>query len=398
MKIAVVGGGPSGLFTAAMVKKRRPEWSVTVIEQNAADNTFGFGVVLADTGLQRLRDGDADIVDRLVDRMVFRDRQMQIVGHTPFEVRRPRTGGAIARLDLLAVLQDAATAAGVDVRFGTRINHPDELANHGLGDADVVVGADGINSVVRTAFAEGFGTTRSYLGNHFAWYGTDRAFDCPHLVFRKHGPGGFVAHYYPYTDHASTFVAECDHRAWVGCGMDRMTEDERTAFFREIFADVLEGHTLLSNNTTYRQFPVIRNRTWNVGRYVLIGDAHTSAHFSIGSGTRIAMEDSVDLATALAAPGDADVATRIANFVEKRGPQKAKLIGASERSYTWYERVGEWLDAYTPAEFIYAFMTRTGRVDDARLAKDFPELFAKIGSHADAVERATQALAAGKAA
>lgn len=376
MKVAIVGGGPSGLFCATLIRQRRPQWPVTVIEQNAAGATFGFGVVLADTGLNRLRQAAPGVIDRLIERMVFTDRQAIVTRDQPVVVKRPRTGGAIARLDLLAILQEAARAAGVDVRFGERIADPAAL------DADVVIGADGINSTVRQHFAAAFGTTRTLLTNRFAWYGTTKVFANPALVFRKLGRGGIVAHYYPYSPTASTFVGEIDEIAWNEHGMDAMSDEQRKALVESVFAPELDGHPLISanvvSNSVWRQFPVIRNRVWSVERNVLIGDAHASAHFSIGSGTRIAMEDAVDLAEALTAFEPADVPARLAEFAARRGPQKAKLIDASERSYLWYERIAEWIDRYDPRDFVYAFMTRTGRVDDARLAADFPELFAYL--------------------
>jgi 2-polyprenyl-6-methoxyphenol hydroxylase-like FAD-dependent oxidoreductase len=158
-----------------------------------------------------------------------------------------------------------------------------------------------------------------------------------------------------------------------------MTGDECKTLFEEVFARELDGHALISNNSNWRQFPVVRNRQWFVGRSVLLGDAQASAHFSIGSGTRIAMEDSIALAEALTGAADGTpVATLLRAFADTRGPEKTKLIGASERSYLWYERIGEWIDRYTPHEFIYAFMTRTGRMNDARLAAQYPELFQLI--------------------
>lgn len=379
MKIAVVGGGPSGLYCSMLVKKRRPDWQVSVIEQNAADATFGFGVVLGDAGLAQIRAADADVHARLVAKMTFNGRQTIVQRETPVLIKHPANGGAIARIDLLKVLQSTAAETGVDIRYGTRIEHPDELARHGLADAAVVIGADGVNSVVRTAFEQAFGTTRSTLTNHFAWYGTAKVFSTSALVFRRHKGGAFVAHYYPYCATGSTFVAECDHATWNALGIDRMSGDECRALFEQVFAPELDGHALISNNSSWRQFPVVRNSSWVAGRHVLLGDAQTSAHFSIGSGTRIAMEDAIALADALTSgPDNAPAAERLARFAAARGPQKDKLIGASERSYLWYERIGEWIDKYTPHEFIYAFMTRTGRMNDARLARLYPELFELI--------------------
>jgi 2-polyprenyl-6-methoxyphenol hydroxylase-like FAD-dependent oxidoreductase len=377
LKIAVVGGGPAGLYCATLIKKRRPDWPIVVLEQNAADATFGFGVVLADTGLNRLQAADTETHDRLVARMIFSERQAIVHGETPIFVKKPRTGGAITRLDLLEILQEAALSSGVAVRYGARLAHPAELERHGLADADVVIGADGINSIVRGAFESELGTTRSFLTNHFAWYGTDKVFDGPALVFRKFRGGAFVAHYYPYSSTRSTFVAECDDATWKHLGMEHMSDGERRALFEQIYAAELDSRSLISNNSSWRQFPVVRNKTWSCGKYVLLGDAHASAHFSIGSGTRIAMEDAIDLAECLIAE-EASVVERLERFAAVRGPEKAKLIAASEKSYTWYEHMGQWMDRYSPHEFVYAFMTRTGRLDDRRLAAQYPELVAEI--------------------
>jgi len=377
MKIAVVGGGPSGLYFAMLVRKRRPDWSVVVLEQNAPDATFGFGVVLADTGLNNLRAADHASVDALTARMTFTDRQVITVNQTAIVVDRPAKGGAIRRIDLLQALQDAAIAAGVEVRSGVRVDSVAALDGLGMGDADLIVGADGVNSIVRGGNEQAFGTRRSQLTNRFAWFGVGKAFTNPALVFRKHDGGYFVAHYYPYTSQLSTFVAECDEATWKRFDMEAMSLEQRKALFEEIFAPELEGFPLLSNNSLWRQFPVIRNDRWTAGRVVLIGDAQTSAHFSIGSGTRIAIEDSIALAHAVCEV-EGSVAQKLDAFVTARRPEKDKLISASERSYNWYEEIGRWMEEYTPHEFVYRFMTRTGRVSDERLASSFPNLYAQL--------------------
>jgi 2-polyprenyl-6-methoxyphenol hydroxylase-like FAD-dependent oxidoreductase len=377
MKIAIVGGGPSGLYLSLLVRRRRPDWDVQVVEQNRPDATFGFGVVLADTGLAQLRQADAASHDAMVAAMRFNHSQTIVHREVPIPIQRNVQGGAIERLTLLNILLRQCDDAGVVLHHGRRIEHPDALAGLGLGDADVVVGADGINSVVRQAFAPAFGTTQQLLSNRFAWYGTERVFESPALVFRRHEGGHFVAHYYPYSATMSTFVAECDDATWHRSGLDVMSDGERQAVFERLFAPELKGLPLISNKSTWRQFPVIRNAHWHHGRHVLIGDALTSAHFSIGSGTRIAMTDAIALADALASHG-ADVPAALAAYEAAHRPQKQKLIDASERSYTWYERIGEWMERYGPEEFVYRFMTRTGRVDDRRLREQFPALMARL--------------------
>ena len=382
MRLAVIGGGPSGLYLAILVKRRQPLANVLVLEQNGADSTFGFGVVLADSGLHRLQAADEQVYQDLIARMTFNGMQTIQVHETPIELIHPAKGGAIARIELLRVLQKTAHELGVDVRHGVRIEHPDALEQLGWGDADVVVGADGVNSVVRTAHEQAFGATRASLSNHFAWFGTGKVFERSALVFRQWQGGAFVAHYYAYCDSGSTFVAECDHATWERLGMEGMSDAQRQALCEAIFAPELQGHRLISNHSNWRQFPLIQTQKWHVGKYVLIGDAQTSAHFSIGSGTRIAMEDAIALADALtASPASGENAPtplqRLERFAQVRGPDKEKLLDASRRSYTWYEHMGQWMQQYTPHEFVHAFMTRTGRMSDQRLAQQYPALYAQ---------------------
>jgi 2-polyprenyl-6-methoxyphenol hydroxylase-like FAD-dependent oxidoreductase len=178
----------------------------------------------------------------------------------------------------------------------------------------------------------------------------------------------------------STFVAECDDATWERLALGQMTEGQRQALMEEIFAPELEGAPLISGNArvVWRQFPVIRNAHWTHGRHVLVGDALASAHFSIGSGTRIAMNDAIALAEALLAC-NGDAGAGLAAYERTHRPSKQKLIGASERSYLWYERMGQWMDTYSPEEFVYQFMTRTGRVNDERLREQYPELMVRLG-------------------
>jgi 2-polyprenyl-6-methoxyphenol hydroxylase-like FAD-dependent oxidoreductase len=384
MKVAIVGGGPSGLYLGLLLKRKQPDWQVDVIEQNQADATFGFGVVLADTGMLQLQEADERSYQALCEAMHYNDRQIIVQREEPIEVKLNVKGGAIPRLSLLQILQREADAAGVRIHFGSRIETTLDLASFGLDDADVVVGADGINSVLRRQYPDSFGTTQRSLSNHFAWYGTKRVFDAPALVFREFNGGHFVAHYYAYSDEMSTFVAECDDATWHRLDLGAMSDDDRQHLFEKIFAPELGGLPLISNKSVWRQFPVIRNARWIAGRHVLIGDALASAHFSIGSGTRIAMTDAIALARALLACGD-DAARGLAVFEENHKPQKNKLIDASERSYMWYEDIAKWMNSYTPEEFVYQFMTRTGRIDDARLRSEFPELVQRLAGNAGAL-------------
>jgi 2-polyprenyl-6-methoxyphenol hydroxylase-like FAD-dependent oxidoreductase len=377
VKIAIIGGGPSGLYLGLLLKRQQPDWQIDVIEQNQANDTFGFGVVLADTGLAQLQEADEASHAALCAAMHYNDRQNIVHKEKPISYQLHVRGGAIARLALLKILGSEAEKAGVRILYGKRLETVDGLAELNLEAANVVVGADGVNSVVRRQFAGQFGTTQYNLTNHFAWYGTKKIFDCPALVFRKHRGGHFVAHYYSYSDGMSTFVAECDDATWQTLGLGSLSDDQRRKLFEEIYAPELGAYPLLSNNSLWRQFPVIRNKHWSYGRHVLIGDALASAHFSIGSGTRIAMGDSIALARALLASDD-DVLAGLADFEAKHRDQKAKLVDASEQSFKWYERIADWMEQYGPEEFVYRFMIRTGRVDDARLRAEFPQLMSRL--------------------
>jgi 2-polyprenyl-6-methoxyphenol hydroxylase-like FAD-dependent oxidoreductase len=374
MKVAIIGGGPSGLFLSILLKERMSEVDIDVFEQNPEDATFGFGVVLADTGLSNLRSASPVVVDRLAKVMRFNDQHSIVCHEHPIVMKKPGAGGgAIPRISLLSVLQQRADELGVRVTYNQRIADFDAI------DADLVVGADGIGSQLRSANEAAFGTTRRTLTNHFAWFGVAKPFASPALVFRKYEGGYFVAHYYPYSDSMSTFVAECDHQTWVDFGMEAMSAEGRQALFEIVFAPELAGHGLVSNNSIWRQFPVILNANWHVGQQVLIGDALTSAHFSIGSGTRIAMEDAMALADAIVAHPD-DVPAALEQYEAVRKPEKAKLVRASEASYNWYERIREWMELPTPHEFLFRFMTRTGRVDAERLRAQFPALMAELAA------------------
>ena len=378
MKIAIVGGGPAGLYLSILLKRRHPQWPITVLEQNPAHATFGFGVVLASNGLERLRAADASTYDQLVGKMTFTTHQRITHREQALAIARPgKGGGAIARIDLLNILQRQAAEAGVRIEYGVRVDGPEARARWRLDEADLVVGADGVNSAIRAGLQAQFGTSQSSLSNHFAWYGVDKAFASAALVFREYRQGAFVAHYYPYAADKSTFVAECDHATWMRLGMDAMDDEQRQRLFETVFAPELGGKPLVSNHSSWRQFPVITNREWFVDNYVLLGDAQTSAHFSIGSGTRIAMDDAIALANALVdeAPGDRrGVRQRLGQFAAARQPEKDKLINASRQSYLWYERMGEWMRKYSTAEFVHAYMKRTGRMSDERLWRDYPQM------------------------
>jgi 2-polyprenyl-6-methoxyphenol hydroxylase-like FAD-dependent oxidoreductase len=367
MRIEVIGGGPAGLYFARLVGLHTPQHTVVVFEQNAPDATFGFGIGLGGKARDLIHRVDPQVHDRIAAAMVFANQQRIHLNGADIVLDYSGKGGAIGRLEMLHILQQACAEVGVEVRHNTRIEDLGAFAGY-----DLVVGADGVNSVVRRLHGDAFGTAIYHLTNHFSWYGVARAMRPGSLVFRTTPAGRFVGHYYPYAPAMSTFVAECDAATWNGAGLDRMTDDERKSYMERVFAPELAGDRLIDNRSIWRNFPVVTNRNWYVGNTVLIGDALLSAHFSIGSGTRLSMDDAMALFEAIRAGGG--VAECLSRYVKLRQPIRENFRIAAERSFNWYERLAEIMDQ-APIDFVHDFLTRTGRIDANRLAEYAPGFF-----------------------
>jgi 2-polyprenyl-6-methoxyphenol hydroxylase-like FAD-dependent oxidoreductase len=373
MRIVVVGAGPSGLYFSLLAKKQFPSASVQVYEQNPRGATYGFGVVLADRGLNRIRAAHAELHRALVAAsFVSRHR---IISHPDesFFVEGGGYGGAIARLRLLEILEGFCEKDGISIEYQTHVRDTDAYAA-----ADLIVGADGVNSEVRHRDEDEFGTSSFTLTNRVAWYGTAHHFPYPLLSFKRNDFGHFVTAAYACSEQMSTFVAECDEATFFSAGLDRMSEDEQRLFTEKVFADELKGQRLISNKSAYRQLQVVRNREWHVGNRVLIGDALQSAHPSIGSGTRIAMEDSIALAKALV-EYPCDIRAAQMAFRLSREPVKNKLLRAAEKSTEWYETFARKMDALGAVDFVFDFLIRTGRVGPERLAVEHPLFMSRYG-------------------
>jgi 2-polyprenyl-6-methoxyphenol hydroxylase-like FAD-dependent oxidoreductase len=368
VRIAVIGGGPGGLYFSYLWKKRHPDAQIDLFEQNAADATWGFGVVFSEQALEFLRADDPDTVDAIAPRM---ESWSNITLHLRGEsVEIDGVGfSSIGRLDLLGILQARAASVGVAARFETPVASVDELAGY-----DLIVAADGLNSQVRRAWEGDFGTSLSYSANKFAWYGTTRRFGTLSQTFVETGLGAFNAHHYRYSPGMSTFLVECDLPTWQAYGFADKTVDESTAICQQVFAATLDGHGLMSNKSVWRNFPWIWNERWSFRNIVLIGDALHSAHFSIGSGTRLAIEDAIALTKALEA--ERDVAVALARYQSERQPIVKKLVTAARTSADWYAKFPEHMKLDL-MDFAYSYITRSGRIDAARLRTMSPAFMAR---------------------
>lgn len=368
MRIAVIGGGPGGLYFAYLWKRRHPDAEIDLFEQNPAGATWGFGVVFSEQALEFLRADDPDTVDAIAPRMEsWKNITLDLRGES---VAIDGVGfSSIGRLELLRILQARVHAVGVTPRYDTMVPSLDQLSGY-----DLIVAADGLNSLVRRGFEGDFGTSLSYSANKFAWYGTTKRFETLSQTFVKTELGAFNAHHYRYSPDMSTFLVECDLATWQAYGFADKTVDESKAICEQVFAATLDGHPLISNKSVWRNFPWIWNERWSFQNMVLIGDALHSAHFSIGSGTRLAIEDAIALTKALEAEGD--IAAGLARYQSERQPIVKKLVTAARTSADWYEKFPEHMKLNL-MDFAYSYITRSGRIDDARLRAMSPAFMAR---------------------
>jgi salicyloyl-CoA 5-hydroxylase len=373
MRIAVLGAGPGGLFAATLAKAADPSREVTVFERNRAEDTFGFGVVFSDATLAGIHDADPVLRTALTEHGVHWD---------PIEVRlhgeRLRCGGngmaAVERRTLLSLMQQGARDAGVDVRFSTEAQPDDLLA----GGYDLVVAADGANSGLRERFADRFGPSVETATAKFVWFGTTYPFDGLTFVHERGPHGVFAVHGYPIGNGVSTFIVETDEESWRAAGLDEFdvtqppgaSDEKSRAYLERLFADQVDGHPLLVNNSRWGNFRTRRARRWHHRAggtaIALLGDAAHTAHFSVGSGTKMAMEDAVALIAALDEhPADVDAA--LAEYEAVRQPQVAKIQDSARPSLAWWEHFGRSYDALPPWQFAYHFLTRA--LTDRRLRR-----------------------------
>ena len=379
MRIAVVGGGPGGLYFSILMRKVRPDWEVCVFERNRPGDAFGFGVVFSDETLSVFEHADPETYWAITERFA---RWTDIDIHYRGSVTRSGGHGfsALGRRELLGMLQERALGLGTEIRFETEAPALSEL-----DWADVVVAADGASSAIRTALDSDFAPTLDRRFCRYMWLGTDLVFDAFKFFVVETPEGVFQAHAYPYDDRMSTFIVECNERVWRDAGLDSLapgplppgvSDAASIERCRELFADALEGHELVANNSKWIDFVTVRNRSWRAGNVVLLGDAAHTAHFSIGSGTKLAMEDAVALAWALRSHGD-DVECALGSYEEERRPIVESTQRAAQASLEWFEGLGRYV-RQERLQFAFNLLTRSRRVTYDNLRLRDPEFVAEV--------------------
>lgn len=366
MKIACVGGGPAGLYVAISMKLRDPSHQIELFERNPEGVTFGWGVVFSDQTVDNLLANDAVSGRVIADEFAhWDDIDVRIHGQTV------RSGGhgfiGIGRKRLLEILTARARELGVILHFERECS-PDLDA---WSDYDLVIAADGINSRIREAHADRFGVDVQERANRFVWLGTPKTFDAFTFAFEKIEAGWIWAHAYRFADDCSTFIVECSEQTWAKAGFDRMSQEETIAECERIFARQLDGAPLISNASHLRgsaawlKFRRIICQRWDYDKFILLGDAAHTAHFSIGSGTKLALEDAIKLAKVLNRPG-IDRATALAEYQAERNLEVLKLQNSARNSTEWFETVERYLD-FEPWQFAYSLMTRSQRISHENL-------------------------------
>ena len=353
MKVTVIGGGPGGLYFALLAKKAWPRWDISVYERNRPDDTFGFGVVFSDQTLDSFKAYDLVTYERIRRRFAYwGDVDVVYKGQTL------RSGGngfcGCSRVALLNSLQDRGRELGVHMRFQREVQSLEEFP-----DSDLIVVADGINSRIREKYKEHFQPSVDLRPNKFTWLGSTRPLDAFKYFFRETPQGIVLAHCYQYEANRSTWVIEMNHETWSNFGLDKLDEQQMLPVLEQVFAEELDGHPLIANRSLWRNFPNITNRTWVKGNAVLVGDAKATAHFSIGSGTKLAMEDAIALYEAFRR--HQDVKQALAVYDTARREEVEKTQHAANVSLAWFEHMKRYW-GMEPEQFAFGVMSRSKQI------------------------------------
>jgi anthraniloyl-CoA monooxygenase len=360
VKVVVLGAGPAGMYCALLLKKATPAADITILERNPAGATYGWGVVFSDRTLSAFREADYPTYARITEQFVLWDAI-----DTRFRGELMRCGGHIfaglARKALLDILRERCLELGIAMRFEIDIT---DLAT--VPECDLFIAADGVNSMVRQQYAGVFKPSLHIGTSKYIWFGTNRVLDAFTFLFQENDDGLFQVHAYPFNGTTSTFIVETDEATWRRAGLDTTTEAESIAYCERLFAGDLRGHQLLGNNSKWISFVTVKNATWHVGHTVLLGDAAHTAHFSIGSGTKLAMEDAIALVNALST--HRDLGEALTNYEVERRPIVETLQLAAHESRTYFEGIARYRHL-PPRQFAFNLLTRSGRInyDDLRL-------------------------------
>ncbi len=371
MRVGIVGAGPAGLYLAILIKRADPSHQVTIYERNRLEDTFGFGVVFSDETLENVGDADPATNHAMAAAAAhwedieihYRGTVLRSTGH--------RFSG-LERKALLDVLAQRARSLGVEIHWQTEIR---DLTDCGLAEADLIVAADGAASQVREQLSDRFEPRLDFRRNRVVWLGTTRPFPAFTFYFKSSPVGLWRTHAYQYAPGRSTFIVEATEETWRASGLDENDERATVAYLERLFADELRGHTLLANRSIWRRFPTVRNAAWHAGNVVLLGDAAHTAHFSVGSGTKLAMEDAIALAAALQA--ESSIPRALSSYESTRRPQVESLQRAAQASLEWFEAAERYHDT-EPLQFAFNLLTRSLRITHDNLKLRDPGLVGKV--------------------
>jgi anthraniloyl-CoA monooxygenase len=369
MKINIIGGGPAGLYFAVLMKLQNAAHDIHLYERDGPDDTFGWGIVFSDRTFSFLEDCDQTSYANIINSCQIWDN-VDII-HRGQKVSVGGNGfSGIARLKFLQILRERCRELGVNLHFHTNI---EDVAPY--RESDLLVAADGANSLVRRAYERHFGPTVDVRRNKYIWLGTAQLFHGLTLIFRANEAGVFASHCYKFSPARSTFIVECSEPTWRKAGLDGMPADETCRYLERLFAEDLQGAALLTNNfARWLNFPIVKNKRWTHENVVLLGDALHTAHFSIGSGTKLALEDSIALARSFAQTET--VAAALADFEQTRRPRVESYQEAAEASLLMFENMDE-LMPLEPMEFAYKMMTRSNKVTYEKLKLRAPGFVAQ---------------------
>jgi len=360
MKIVILGAGPAGLYAGILIKKANPAHEITILERNPADVTYGWGVVFSDRTLASFQRADYKTYEQIASRFVIWDAI-----DTRYRGETIRCGGhviaSIARKTMLGILQERCAELEIMLQFSREINDLSELP-----DYDLLIAADGINSLVRKTYPATFKPTIELGRAKYIWLGAEKVLDAFTFIFHENEHGLFQVHAYPFSGTISTFIVECDEASWLKAGLDNADEATSLAYCERLLADDLKGARLLSNNSKWMSFPMLKTQRWRHEHIVLLGDSAHTAHFSIGSGTKLAMEDAIALAGAIEQYPDLD--TALNEYELERKPVIETFQRAAQESQRYFETLKRYL-TLDPMQFTFQLLTRSGRItyDDLRL-------------------------------